>query len=184
MKFRIVLGALTLFSLTGCAPAYEENDQAASAKTVAEPIATGPMIDADGDSVGLASIVELDGVLALNLSLSSMPAGEKALHLHTTGACDGPDFKSAGGHLNPQSVSHGKMSETGPHLGDFPNITIAQDGLTELSLPIDGTPKNILGHIFDIDGTAVMIHAGPDDYLSDPAGAAGPRIACGILSKV
>ncbi len=184
MKFHIIFGALTVFSLAGCTPAYDEDDQAASAKAVAEPIATGPIVDANGSSVGLASIVELDGILALNVSLSSMPAGEKALHLHTTGACDGPDFKSAGGHLNPNSVSHGKMSETGPHMGDFPNITIAEDGLTELSFPIDGNSNDILKHIFDKDGTAVMIHAGPDDYASDPAGAAGPRIACGILSKV
>lgn len=142
---------------------------------------SAPITNARGENVGLASIVQSSGALALNVSLSNMPAGEKALHLHTTGLCEAPAFKSAGGHLNPSGASHGKLSENGPHLGDFPNIVIAQDGLAEVSLPITGNSDEVLGHIEDEDGTSVMIHAGPDDYKSDPAGAAGPRIACGVF---
>lgn len=184
MKIRFIMSALTAGSLIGCAPNGDPAEENSPETTKMPPIATAPIADADGENIGLASIVEADGAVALNVSLSSMPSGEKALHLHTTGACDGPGFKSAGGHLNPQSVTHGKLSETGPHFGDFPNITITEDGLAEFSFPIVGSSEAALSHIFDEDGTAVMIHSGPDDYTSDPAGAAGPRIACGVLSRL
>ncbi|MEO9462058.1 MAG: superoxide dismutase family protein [Marinomonas sp.] len=184
MKIQFFVSALASASLIGCVPSGDETQESTSGKANLQPIATAPIADEYGEDVGLASIVEANGSVALNVSLSSMPSGEKALHLHTAGACDGPSFKSAGGHLNPQSVTHGKLSKTGPHFGDFPNITIAEDGLAEFSFPIAGSSEAALSHIFDEDGTAVMVHSGPDDYTSDPAGAAGPRIACGVLSRL
>lgn len=179
MNVQNILAALGLIAIASCAP----ETQNARDTAVATPatLATATISDSAGANVGLASIIKAGDALSLKVTLSGMPVGEKALHFHTKGACDAPDFKSAGGHLNPAEVSHGKLSETGPHLGDFPNIVIADDGLADIALPIAGTPQEAAGHILDEDGTAIMIHAGPDDYKSDPAGAAGPRIACGIF---
>ncbi|MEP2735038.1 MAG: superoxide dismutase family protein [Erythrobacter sp.] len=179
MKVKNIIGALGTISLAACAP--ETETQSDTAETLPTTLASASISDAAGANVGLASIIETGNALSLKVTLSGMPPGEKALHFHTTGACDAPDFKSAGGHLNPAEVSHGKLSDDGPHLGDFPNITIAEDGLAEISLPVAGTAQGAAKHILDADSTAIMIHAGPDDYKSDPAGAAGPRIACGVF---
>ena len=179
MKVQNILGALGLIGLAACAPETQTSPDTVEA--TATTLATATISDSAGVNVGLATILETGDSLSLKVTLSGMPPGEKALHLHTNGACDAPDFKSAGGHLNPAKVSHGKLSETGPHLGDFPNIVIADDGLADIALPVAGTAQDTAGHILDEDGTAIMIHAGPDDYKSDPAGAAGPRIACGVF---
>jgi Cu-Zn family superoxide dismutase len=175
VKAQKALGVAALIALAGCGPASE--------KESANPtsVASAALANAAGNAVGLASLIKEGSTLSLKLTLSGMPAGEKALHFHTTGACDAPDFMSAGGHLNPTDASHGRLSETGPHLGDLPNIEIAQDGLADITIAIHGNAAAGTGHILDEDGTAIMIHAGPDDYKTDPAGAAGPRIACGVF---
>ena len=145
-------------------------------------ISAAALANADGENVGQVSLAQTGDQLVLEIQVNGLAAGTKALHLHTTGACDGPDFKSAGGHLNPADVSHGKLSETGPHLGDLPNLEIEEAGNAEVTVELAGLADETIAQIMDADGTAVMIHAGPDDYKSDPAGAAGPRIACGVFS--
>jgi Cu-Zn family superoxide dismutase len=176
---------LTLcLSLIACG--QPSNDTASSeAAEAAEgtPLATATFNDADGKAIGSADLAASDEGLIMTVTLDGLETGERALHLHTTGLCDAPDFKSAGGHLNPSGVTHGKNSETGPHLGDFPNIVVAEDGKASVSHDILGDADTLSKQIFDEDGTAVMLHEGPDDYATDPAGAAGPRIACGVLKQ-
>ena len=145
-------------------------------------LATAGLSNAEGVNVGTVTLNENGESLSLDLALEGLDAGEHAFHLHTTGKCDAPDFKSAGGHLNPFDKSHGRNSENGKHLGDFPNITMPADGSLEESFPIEGDIAKIKAASFDADGTAAMRHAGPDDYQTDPAGDAGARIACGVLT--
>ena len=92
------------------------------------------------------------------------------------------DFTSAGGHLNPGGHEHGTANPRGAHLGDLPNVTIAADGSGTMSTVLRGTLEGISDDIFDADGTAIVVHEGPDDYRSDPAGAAGGRIAWGVVT--
>jgi len=115
--------------------------------------------------------------------VKGLPAGEHAFHIHAVGKCE-PPFDSAGGHFNPAQHKHGIMAGEG-HAGDMPNLFVPASG--ELTVEILNTnvtlAKGKPNSLFDADGSAVVIHAGPDDYKSDPAGNAGGRIACGVVSE-
>ncbi len=121
--------------------------------------------------------------IELEITLDGLEPGVHAMHLHETGECKGPDFKSAGGHFNPTSVSHGQV-ENGPHAGDMMNIEINTDGTGKFviinpNVSLHG--KGGLPSLRDSDGTSLIIHAKADDYTSQPSGAAGPRIACTVI---
>lgn len=146
-------------------------------------IASGTLASAGGDELGSVELSRGRNGLSLSIVANDLEAGRThAFHLHATGACEAPDFSSAGGHLNPFGRSHGELSDNGKHLGDLPNLTVDSAGSAQVSVDLEGDADILLAEIMDSDGTAVMLHEGPDDYLSDPAGAAGPRIACAILS--
>lgn len=149
-----------------------------------ERVAIAKLKDASGASIGTATLLTRGGLILLHLELESLPSGTKAIHLHSTGQCQAPDFNSAGGHLNPGGNSHGKLSGAGKHLGDLENIVIPNDGRVATELLVAQASSDVLSQILDADGTAVVIHADPDDHASQPAGAAGPRIVCGVLVAV
>lgn len=102
-----------------------------------------------------------------------------AVHIHETGECTGPDFKSAGGHLAMDGQEHGVMSEKGPHSGDMPNIHVPADGTVTVE---NFVPNLTADQMMDDDGAAFMVHAHKDDDMSQPAGDAGDRIACGVFA--
>lgn len=137
---------------------------------------------ADGRPAGTARLFSDPRGLHIAVTATGMSPGPRGFHLHTTGKCEGPGFTSAGGHLNPGNRKHGSLAPGGPHLGDLPNLVIGADGSGRAHEPIAGG-ASALGAIFDADGTAVVIHAGPDDYRTDPTGNAGDRIACGVLVR-
>ena len=168
---------LTAICLAGCQ--YEQPDT----KPLAEVIDHGAAIVSDrtGQVLGTVTLTSESDQLVLTAELDGVKPGMKAFHLHTTGLCETPDFTSAGGHLNPEGKSHGSLSETGKHLGDLPNLDIAETGSINTQIAVIGAQAEVLAAMQDFDGTAVVLHAGPDDYISDPAGAAGPRIACGVF---
>lgn len=136
---------------------------------------------ADGRGFGTVSFVQGPGGIHLTADLQDLPAGIHAFHFHAIGSCS-PDFKAAGGHLNPTGKKHGFMNADGPHLGDMPNIHVPDSGKLQFELFLTGMA---IGEgsapLLDGDGTAVMIHKDRDDYTTDPAGAAGDRIACGVI---
>ncbi len=136
--------------------------------------------DASGKGVGTATLTDTPSGLLIKLVLAGVPAGEHAFHIHAVGKCDAPKFASAGGHFNPTNAKHGLMNASGPHNGDMPNIYVPADGKLEIELL---NPKATLAALFDADGSALVIHAGTDDYKTDPAGNAGDRIACGVITK-
>jgi len=155
---------------------------AAAALPAAAQTANAPLKSADGKDVGTVRLTRLpDGVL-LTLAVKGLPPGEHAFHVHAVGKCE-PPFTSAGGHYNPAGKKHGITVAEGHHAGDMPNIHIPQGG--DLTVEVVNTAitlqKGKPNSVFDADGSAVVIHAGADDYRSDPAGAAGGRIACGII---
>jgi len=104
--------------------------------------------------------------------------------ISVTGTCTAPDFTSAGGHLNPLGKEHGRLNPAGSHVGDLANLVASTSGTASATYDLPGTREQLLEWLFDEDGTAIVIHAGPDDYRSDPAGEAGPRLACGVLGRL
>jgi Cu-Zn family superoxide dismutase len=143
--------------------------------------ARAPLKDQAGKEVGAIDLIQTQAGVLLKVSIKGLPAGERAFHIHAVGKCE-PPFTSAGPHFNPENKKHGMMAGEG-HAGDMPNLHVPQGGqlmveVLNTGITLDkGKPTSV----FDADGSAVVVHAGADDYKSDPAGNAGDRIACGVI---
>ncbi len=146
-------------------------------------LARASLTNPAGQSVGSVEIVQSGATLMLRANVSGQVAGEHGVHLHTTGKCEAPAFTSAGGHLNPTAHQHGNLNPAGPHVGDLPNIVVGADGSGRIESPLMGSANDFTTNVFDTDGTAIVLHAGPDDYKTDPSGNSGGRIACGVLIR-
>ncbi len=142
--------------------------------------------DAKGNSVGSATIKSSGKGVEVKLDVKDLPPGVHALHFHQNAKCDPPDFKSAGGHFNPDKKQHGFLNPEGHHNGDMANFTVEPNGTAKVTIKdadvVLGTGSEP-NSLFANGGTALMIHASPDDMKTDPAGNAGARIACGVITK-
>jgi superoxide dismutase, Cu-Zn family len=156
----------------------------AFSQTAAPKKAHADFVNGKGEKVGTATITPSGGGVKIAFNVMNLPPGMHALHIHTVGKCDPPDFMTAGGHFNPTMKQHGKDNPQGAHAGDLPNFTVAQNGKAKGTVMAPGV---ILGDgpnsLFHTGGTALMIHAMPDDYKTDPTGSAGPRLACGVIQQ-
>ncbi len=136
--------------------------------------------DSAGAELGILTVSESASGLTVTGTLRGLPPGTHGVHFHETGICEAP-FASAGGHWNPAGKQHGTLNPNGPHAGDLGNIEVATDGTVVLQLT---SVSNVLrgdGGLIDADGAALIVHATADDNMTDPAGNAGPRIACGRI---
>ncbi|MBI4638016.1 MAG: superoxide dismutase family protein [Candidatus Rokubacteria bacterium] len=167
--------ALFPFLVAGCAGMMGSTSAAT---------ATAELRNASGQVVGTATLTEVSGGVRMVLEMRGMAAGPKGVHVHEIGACEPPAFTSAGGHFNPHGRQHGTLNPQGPHAGDLPNITIAADGTGRLETMTD---RVTLGSgptsLFDANGSAIVAHAGPDDFRTDPTGNSGGRAACGVIVR-
>jgi Cu-Zn family superoxide dismutase len=155
-----------------------------ASKDAAPLSAESALKDKDGKQVGVATLIQTPQGVRIAVTGQRLPPGPKGLHIHEVGRCEPPDFASAGGHFNPTRKKHGRENPEGPHAGDLPNLDVAPSGeggvdITTNAVTLGPGPNSLLGD----RGTALVVHAGPDDYKTDPAGNSGARIACGVITK-
>lgn len=175
--------AVSMLTFPACAQSGVSG-KAAPAGADPSKIASADLRGTDGASLGLVFLTQTTNGVLISAALKGLPEGEHAFHIHAQGTCD-PDFGAAGGHFAPKGEPHGFRVDGGPHAGDMPNIYVPASG--ELGFEVFNPRISLLdgehGHLFDEDGAAIMIHAGADDYQSQPSGAAGARIGCGVIEQ-
>ena len=183
-----VRNVILLAAALAAGPALAQTEQSGSEATAgpAELGATGnaELQGLDGASHGTVTFTQTNTGILVRAELTGLPPGPHGFHFHETGQCE-PPFESAGGHYNPTNASHGLLAEGGPHVGDMPNVIVPDSGsitVEHLNAFVSLSPES--GNtLFDGDGTAILVHSGPDDYQSQPSGEAGDRIACGVVAQ-
>jgi superoxide dismutase, Cu-Zn family len=139
--------------------------------------------DAQGKDVGSVVVSDQGSGVALQLQLHDLTPGEHAIHFHQVPKCEAPDFKSAGGHFNPEGKKHGFDSPEGHHAGDVKNFTVGADGKAKVKLEDADVTLKEGPHSLLRSGAAIVVHAKGDDYKTDPSGNSGDRVACGVITK-
>lgn len=188
----LILNIALAVLLMNCTPSEkaseEESGDATEEMTMEAEEETAPMMaeamisSASGSTVsGTATFEQTDEGVKFTLELNGATAGSHAVHLHQKGDCSADDATSAEGHWNPEDTEHGnRFSEGAHHAGDIENIEVGEDGTGKMELMIEGWTIGD-NSSSDIINKAIIIHAGEDDFVSQPSGAAGPRVGCGVI---
>ncbi len=144
--------------------------------------ASAVLKDTGGKDIGQATFTEDDkGIVHVEVRAKGLSPGLHGTHIHENGSCS-PTFAAAGGHFNPTGKQHGFKNPKGPHAGDLPDVVANEAGDGYLSTTTDRvTLSPGPTSLFRGNGTALVIHAKPDDNVSDPAGNSGDRVACGVI---
>ena len=181
------LAALAGLSVAACATAQDHDHAAATTRAEAGATATAGLVNTAGTAIGTAAFTQGPTGVLIQIEATGLTPGWHGVHIHATGQCAAP-FTSAGAHVNHHDpkVPHGLLNPGGPDDGDLPNIYAAADGsvkaqiftpLVRLTAQGPGQP------LLDADGSAIVIHANPDDQISQPIGGAGDRVACGVVAE-
>ena len=197
LNYFLFIGAVSM--AIACGPGANDSGESATDRTevkenqqetiesetmMADKSATAVLSAANESEVtGMATFTQTaEGKVKLTLSVNNLTPGKHAVHLHENGDCSAADASSAGGHWNPTEDEHGKRGEDDYHAGDIDNLTVGEDGIGSLVMVVDGWSIGD-GQDSDILNKAVIIHADADDFTSQPSGAAGSRVACGVIQE-
>lgn len=171
----IALAACASAPTPAPAPAGPPAVSTAQAATVVLASASGSLVSGKLEVVPMGAGVHITGEIG-----GLQRGGTHAIHIHETGDCSAVDASSAGAHFNPAAQPHGKVGAGTHHAGDMDNLTADAQGVARVNAHASGVTLGG-GAANDIAGRAVIVHAMPDDYRSQPAGNAGARVACGII---
>ncbi len=158
--------------------------QAASAQKI-KPV-TVSLKTAQGQDAGTLTLKQAKTGVQVSGKLMNLTPGDHGIHVHQKAACDAPDFKSAGGHFNPDNKQHGSKNPAGPHAGDMPaNLTIGADGSGKVNFVATGISlkPDAANSILANGGTSIIVHEKADDMMTDPSGNSGARVACGVVGS-
>jgi Cu-Zn family superoxide dismutase len=147
--------------------------------------AAAPLRNAEGQVLGMAIFTQEAQGVRISVTVKGLSPGEHGIHIHSVGKCEPPDFLSAGPHFNPTNKKHGLTNPEGPHAGDLPNLVAGEDGSAvyeHITDRVTLTPGEL--SLFDEDGSSLVIHASPDDQMTDPAGNSGARVLCGVITPM
>jgi len=193
MRSALLITALAMLALSACATAPSTSRSPATQRQAPAPMAlTAPaastipaavahIAGASGSLVsGTLALVPLHGGVRMNGDLGGLTPGNHGFHIHQTGDCSAADAASAGGHFNPTASAHGRAGTAAHHAGDIDNIVADASGVAHVDVQLrgvslGGSPST------DIVGRALVVHAAPDDYQSQPAGNSGARVGCGVI---
>ena len=181
-RARLLMLGCAALAVAACA--RDRNMAEADAPPPAGPEAVAAeMRDAQGRTRARATVEQADDSLRVRVEAVAMSPGAYGAHLHAVGRCDRPSFTTAGAHWNPTGQMHGKDNPRGMHKGDLPNLLVGTDGRGSFEYTIPGARLTGGGsdRLLDGDGAAMVIHAAPDDFRTDPSGNSGARTACGVL---
>lgn len=141
-------------------------------------------IDRSGQNAGTAQLMQHGGGVQIAVRVTGLTPGEHGFHVHENGQCTAPAFESAGGHYSPESKQHGLQNPQGPHAGDLPNLRANESGVADTTFHVDGLAfTGGSAPLIREGGLALVVHAGPDDYRTDPSGNSGDRVACAVLRR-
>lgn len=187
-KFWLVSAAITLVACSDTGTMSDDNTDTISPLPAYDMMSESfDVINASGSSIGTVTVTDdVTGGVTISLDITSIPEGDHAIHFHEIGQCDLPDFTSSGGHYNPLQHNHGFDADApNPHAGDMRNFTAPASGVVQTDIRnerVTLSDRAGFAPLFDKDSTALIIHAGADDYVSQPTGAAGGRIACAVIA--
>ena len=172
-----VVLSLVILPLLAC----QQDEVAPEPERAVGTEATAEIMGKDGESLGLVTLTQGPQGVLVSADLRGLPPGGHGFHIHAVGSCT-PDFAAAGGHFDPGGETHGYLHSTGQHAGDLPNIYAGADGAARADVFTAEVTlaNNDQRSLFDADGSAIVVHEKPDLYGED-AGAAGGRIACGVI---
>lgn len=187
-QIRMIAACLASAALVACGNEREPEQNVASGPVEEAPAVS--LVKPDGTIIGSVRGGDSNEGAIFQVRAEGLPPGVHGMHLHMVGRCEGPAFESAGPHWNPTNAQHGLENPQGPHYGDLPNITVGEDGRFEGTVTIRNsyfaesrTRRGPSEPILDLDGSALVIHADPDDNRTDPSGNSGARIACAPLNR-
>lgn len=183
MRAYIFLPILVLSA--ACGETEEPNDEPIDttgvAMTTSGP-ATAVLQDADGREVGRFTLTQEAGGIRVEGRVTGLTPGAHGFHIHETGMCS-PMMTASGDHWNPTGAKHGRNNPEGPHVGDLPNLEVGDDGVGTMNAVTAGGQLEGDDDLLDAGGAALVVHANPDDLLTDPSGGSGDPIACGVINR-